>query len=317
MSCCQQVLVRLVYYLSRILAVIEYRYDAKNRIFLKSRVGHCYLWIVQWICIWPLVLQWFFTGFILYSKDRDIDYNFIVFNSQMNCIISLIAGWKLLYNRENLLELLNSFPRLEQIHRQMFRKPLKVSSFYLLLHLIRGFVLWKLMSTNMTDAWFLFPLYFDNIRLMLQAYLADLAMMLHLQLLKPMARRLRRTHLSNTRKQKLNIEYNAQVINLRQNLQIFLWPFYLYRVIADSKVVRHSVFYVIFWQANAVGLFALLTEKLLFLSMIRIVAMARKVHLLEMQIINRLYDRELFGYVLKSNKERNNQVPTVSYAKHR
>lgn len=108
---------------------------------------------------------------------------------QIYGLIFFVSAWNIFYNREELLKLLNDFLSLGKIYNQVFGKPLKVARVNFLLQFVHGLWLWN--SFALPQNWFVYPICYQNNRIMLQVYLADIAMMFPFQLLKPLIHNLR------------------------------------------------------------------------------------------------------------------------------
>lgn len=308
----QEVILRLLYYLSRITAILEYRFDVRKQIFLKSRFGKLYIWKWHWLSTGPVGSYTLLSlSALCFNRQRDATGDIVHIEYQIYGFVFFVSAWKCLYNRERLFKLLNFLLRLGKIHQLIFGKPLQVGRLDFLLQFIHGIWLWN--SLAWPANWFVYPIIIQNIRFMLQLYLADIAMMLHFKLVKTLLRNLRSFPPNRKASRELYIEYAAQLINLRKTLQKFLWPFLMLRFGLEIGMCLTAwlEFYVI--PSNWISVVFFAIQMLCFLNGIRMLNIASRAYQMELQIVNMLYDCKLMDYLLKSETKRNLNLLKVSY----
>lgn len=307
----QEVILRLLYYLSRITAILEFSYDSKKQIFLKSRFGNCCVWKWLWLSTGPIgVYTLLSLSAFAFNKKRDAMSDIIHIEYLIYGFIFFISTWNFLCSRDRLFKLLNNFLRIAKMHHLIFGKTLKVSRVHFLLQFIHGIWLWT--SLALPDNWFVYSICIQNIRFMLQVYLADIAMLLHFQLVNTFARNLRLFPPIQQATRELYIEYAAQLINLRKMLQKFLWPFYILRFGLEIGMSLSTL--LEFYYTPLIGiLYIIAIQTLCSVNGIRMLKIASSIYQMESQIVGILYDWELLDYLIELKPERNMNLLKVSF----
>lgn len=144
--------------------------------------------------------------------------------------------------------------------------------------------------------------------MLLQDFLADIAMMIHFQFLKPLTQKLRLSRPIKNEKRHLYIKYSMQLVNLRKALQKFVGPFYFLRITFDIGLFI-STSLIAYWKST---LFLCLSQLVFVSNGIRMLKIASSVYEMEVRIVDSLYDRELFDISIKSNTKRNLSLLKVS-----
>lgn len=304
---------RVLYYLSRIIAILEFRFDFKRMKFLKSNIGFFYVAATNLILTLQ-VLSWP-DAQATFSTTIQITQNIISFNLYLHCVAICIVNCSLLYNRKKIQSLLNHCVRLREMHNQVFGTSVKVPIIYFIYQFFREFwFLSKIGSFDIFDfEWEEVIIFYQCIRLWWQSYLINIVMMLQYLLLKPLAERMSSFPPKGTEKRELYIKYILQLIKFRQKLQIFVWPFVIYRLLAEVIVIIIAIIEN-YWTPSSPRLRDMLTEMLSFSNGICMIMVAKSIYRMEVQILERLYVRELLDILLKLKPQRNLSELWVSIA---
>lgn len=300
MSHYDRVILRLVYKISRILAILEFRFDFVENKFLKSRVGFYYVLICHLLFITPFFILFFCGSFILLGFNH-ITRVLSICGVHTLSIGTIYSIWNLLINREKLLKLLQHFLRLADMHQQIFGKALQLAAFSTLYSFLRIFAIAENSSSLMLLMF----------RMAWQVFLIDFAMMLQLQLLKTLNHRMNSFPPTKEEKRKLYIEYIRQLINLRKKLQTFLWPIFTYILSTEACLILTPAI-ELYWEPYRKWLCLLVIKRVFFSNGLRLLIIARSINKKEVTILNRLYDREFFDIVLNSKTKKTLNLIKVS-----
>lgn len=304
---------RVLYCLSRIIAILEFRFDFNRMRFLKSNIGFFYVAATNLI-LTVQVLSWP-DAQATFSTTLEISQTLINFNLYLHCLAICIVNINLLYNRRKIQSLLNHCIRLREMHNQVFGTSVKVPIIYIIYQFFRDF--WFLSKVGGFDIfdfeWEEVIMFYQCIRLWWQSYLINIAMMLQYQLLKPLAERMSSFPPKGKEKRELYIKYILQLIRLRQKLQIFVWPFVIYRLLAETEIIIGAIIEH-YWIPFSPRLRDMLIEMFIFSNGICMMMIAKSIYRMEVQILERLYVRELFDILLKFKPQRNLNELRVSIA---
>lgn len=292
---------KVFYYLSRILAILEFKFDSKKRKFFKSNLGFYYVAVTNVILIlqifsWP-------NSDSTFSPTREITQNLVIFNLYLHCITIFIVNCNILYNRKTIRNILNNFLRLREMHNQVFGKPLKLLIINMFFQFVRDFCFYSYIGSFEFE-WYTIMVYFQIIRLWWQCYLINIAIMLQYQFWKPLAEHMSSFTSNVIKKRELYIKYALQLIKLRQKLQIFLWPFFMYRLLVEVGVIICTILRQ-YWSPDLPHFRNILIKILCFSPGIHMILNARNIYRMENQILERLYVRELIDMLLKLKPQRN------------
>lgn len=311
MLCYQKVILYLLYNLSKIFGILDYRFDSKKIIFIKSRVGYCYILIWHWIFTTPFCLYYIFMWYLYASVEVDVYLLSTVesiYESQAFLHISFIVSWILIRNRKNLQDLLHLFFDIGNLHHKIFGSTLKVARIDFLLYTLRVMWLWYKIMPD--ESYGNISLIIQTIRLLLQSFLTDVAMLFHLQHLKSLESRLCIYPQATHTERLLYIDYTVELLKLRPKMQIFLWPTHLYRF--NLELCTIAVYAVtLYWELQWNQVCYLILQELFFSSMIPILCMARRIYNLEVHIYNTIYDQELAESLRKPKIKRNLRLVKV------
>lgn len=301
MSYYDRVILRLLYYISRIFAILEFRFDFVEKKFLKSRVGFYYVLIWHLVLITPFFILFSCTSFIL------LDFKHItrvlgICSAHTLSISTIYSIWNLLLNREKLLNLLQNFLKLADMHHQVFGKALQLAAFSTLFSFLR---IYYVIAENSNG------LMYHVFRMAWQVFLINFAMMLQFQLLKTLSQRMNSFPPTKEEKRKLYIEYIVELINLRQKLQSFLWPIFIYILLTEVCSILSPAI-ELYWEPYRKWLCLIVIKRLFFSNGLRMLIIARGINRKEVKILNRLYEREFYDIVLNSKTKKTINLIKVS-----
>lgn len=316
MSRYQKYILLLLYYLSRITGILEFRFDSKKQKFTKSRTGYYYVCILNLLSAMCLGLCWLFasiSAYIVYIKNNTIPMTFNIAHIAFQIYVFYFSRTvkNTLYNRYRLLQLLNLFLRLRKKHHQLFGKPLIIiHRLNFLTHFLRSYIFCGITILASKQVWILFVVLFYVVGTLVQMFLADSAIMIHFQLLKPLTVKLSLFSATNAEQGKLYIKYAVQLIKLRKMLQEFLWHIFFLRIAIEIGFL-FVIILKSYWTTNTplAAVFYLLGN---YCHGIWILSIASRVYKMEIQVVDHLYDRELFDILLNLKTKRNLNLLKVS-----
>lgn len=295
MSSNQKVLLNFLYRLSRYFAILEFRFDAKERKFVESRVGCYYIRIWHWIYTTPICISAIRVVILMWLdntvRTETPEISYLVNSSHLEFffLLNLIGNWNIVKNAKRLQEILNSILQLEYRHRQLFGRPVHVPEKYFLINCIRECfsLIWQLQPFA--------ELYVLYVRLSLTAFLADMAIVLYFCLLQSLATRLK-LHAKKSER-RLYMQYIVDLLDLRRKGQKFIRPIYLCRVIEELTFLTHSI--VAFYWTKKHNWLTNLVKRIPRSNVLPLLILARRIFQMENDILHYLYEKEIVGLLRK------------------
>lgn len=295
MSSYQKVFLSFLYRLSRYFGILEFRFDAKERKFVESRVGFYYVWLWHWIHTTPIcilgirVVVFMWIDNTVRNEIPEVSYQVNSSHLEFFFLLNITGSWNIVKNAKCLQEILNSILQLKYRHRQLFGRPVYVPEKYFVINFIRECfsLIWQL--TPYSEFYVLY------VRLSLTAYLVDMAIILYFCLLQSLATRLKSYATKSERN--LYIQYIVDLLDLRRKGYQFIWPVYLCRVIEELTFLCHSI--VAFYWTKKHKWLTNLVKRIPRSNVLPLLILARRIFKMENDILHCLYEKEIIGLLRK------------------
>lgn len=296
-----KVLFFLLDILSKFSAVLEFRFDAYRKKFIRSTFLQWYFWIMHVVFILPASCFGLYElGIGLVSSNRSSKYFNVLFNWAsswaMGCTIIGISSLVMKSKRRLLQKVLNQFLSLDQMHRQLFGKEVKVCISDFSIHIVRDLnVSWWIDSDN---PWLNLYLLFTWCHHVMQLMLTDASLLFNIYYLDSLALCLDERLECSPAKRSHYLQYYKKLLDLSKNLQMLWWPIYI------STLTFEIIFYILLglnkYVDNLLGaVIGIVISGFIDSNVIYIYEMTREIHRLEKRILNDLIELE----ILLSDKE--------------
>lgn len=296
-----KVLVFLFDLLTKLSAVIEFRFDVYRKKFIRSTFLHWYSWIMYLVFVLPASCFGLYELVIgVVSSKQSSKYFTVLFNWAsswaMGSTIMGISSLVMKSKRRLLQKVLNQFLSLDQLHRQLFGKEVKIYISDSAVHIVRDLnATWWIDSDN---PWLNLYLIFSWLHHMMQIMLTDATLLFNIYYLESLALCLDERLECSPAKRSLYLQYYKKLLDLSKNLQMLWWPIHI------STLTFEIIFYIQLglnkFVDNMYGaVIGILFSGLFDSNVIYIYDMTSEIHRLEKKILNDLIELE----ILLSDKE--------------
>ncbi|XP_046867875.1 uncharacterized protein LOC124460653 [Drosophila willistoni] len=285
--------------LTKPLAVNEFQYNSERELFVSSKFWHEYLKLAHYLFIFPLI----WPAIKMYLMDQlhtNFDYDHIRKLTAYSIIFSrhsgiFGSGFALVYRSKDLCHLLNLFSNLWVMHYQLFGRSVQVSSFSLFLHFIREFVPFYFMvhsGRNVPYLQYIMAIVFG--RGMFIYYLCDVAMLLHMSLLKSLHKYFERPPRRRKARRRCCLKYYQKLLQLREGIQCVSWISHTSRLISEIVFI---CWFGLDYMFNDQGQPEVFVTSLCFCfansNILHVVNMARGIHIMEQEIIQHFHRQDM------------------------